>query len=145
MFTLLQSDVDQFPPITISLNGVDIVMYAQDYLLEVASGAYALAIDDIGNNQMTILGDTLMMAASYTVFDRENKRVGFSKSQPISFTSSSSRPWLEQYWPFIVLGAALGVCLALLVCIITVWRTRRPSNYIEIPDATERVIVHTYD
>ena len=120
-------------------------MYAQDYLLEVASGAYALAIDDIGNNQMTILGDTLMMAASYTVFDRENKRVGFSKSQPISFTSSSSRPWLEQYWPFIVLGAALGVCLALLVCIITVWRTRRPSNYIEIPDATERVIVHTYD
>lgn len=81
-FDLTESQVDQYPPLSLELDGLTLEMTSRDYLLRGSplagsSGQYCLAIRD-GGDAGFIVGDTTMRNY-YVVFDFAQKRIGFAK------------------------------------------------------------------
>merc|ERR1711916_157798 len=78
------SNIDSLPPIAFTLNGFDLTLTAEQYVLKLDQGGQTvcqLGIMPFDQGvPLYILGDTLMRAY-YTVFDRENNKVGFAPAK----------------------------------------------------------------
>lgn len=70
-----------FPDLTFNLDGKLFTLTASDYMISNQLGFMAINIDQSVN--LFILGDTFIKTF-YTVFDQENRRIGFAKSKETS-------------------------------------------------------------
>ncbi len=78
-FTYTQDQIDAFPPMTLSMQNVNLNMTAADYLLPQdprAAGDGQLCLG-VRPSDLLIVGDTTMRNY-YVVFDRENNQIGWA-------------------------------------------------------------------
>merc|ERR1712216_974175 len=86
------SEVDEYPALTIQLDGVKLEMVSRDYLLQGSplsgSGEYCLGISDGGDTGF-IIGATTMRNY-YVIFDQKDHRIGWGRVNTETCGSMSS-------------------------------------------------------
>ncbi len=81
-YDFTSAQVAQFPNITISVTGLNLVMNPTNYILlnygvNFKPGQSCLGIDNTGPQGLQIVGDTLL-ENYYTVFDQTNQQIGWA-------------------------------------------------------------------
>jgi hypothetical protein len=77
-----QEQIDMFPNITMSVQGIELTMTPRNYILlnygvNYKPGQSCLGIDNTGTGGLFIVGDTLL-ENYYVVFDQQNTRIGWA-------------------------------------------------------------------
>jgi len=90
-YTMLSSQISQYPNIEILLNGATLSIPNTQYLYLETGGFYCLGVDQSPSGSGVILGDVVMQGF-HVIFDKTNLRVGFAplSSCPIPVSSSNS-------------------------------------------------------
>ncbi|ELR20997.1 protein kinase domain containing protein [Acanthamoeba castellanii str. Neff] len=93
-FTQLTNNLTLYPNITFKFPGVQVDLMPHQYLRIQLRSSYCveLAIAPI-DNTLTILGDTFMRDR-VTIFDRANKRVGFTNARAYVWTGPPAEEWV---------------------------------------------------
>jgi len=79
-YNMTQADIDAYPPVSVTLEGTEpLTLRGRDYLIPhpELDGRYCMGIQPSGLGGFTILGN-VFQNPFYTIFDRENKRLGFA-------------------------------------------------------------------
>lgn len=112
-FTQLTNNLTLYPNITFKFPGVQVDLMPHQYLRIQLRSSYCveLAIAPI-DNTLTILGDTFMRDR-VTIFDRANKRVGFTNARAYVWTGPPAEEWV--WWTIACsLAGFTLVCVASL-------------------------------
>jgi len=93
-FEMSNSEVEQFPPLRLQLDGVELEMSSREYLLQgsplaASAGQYCLGIRN-GGRAGFIIGATTMKNY-YVVFDKKQQRIGWGKVNKGTCGSMKSR------------------------------------------------------
>jgi len=115
-----------YPNISFKFPGVQVDLTPWEYLrLDIPGLCVSLGIESI-DSPLTVLGDTFMRNRA-TVFDRANKRVGFTNASPYTWARPPMSEWAR--WNFIFSVSGLTCfCVITLGCFIYVLRRRSPYS-----------------